>query len=35
MIIGVGIDLVDIERVARLIEDPRFLNKVYSESEQR
>ncbi|MBQ1333927.1 MAG: holo-ACP synthase [Clostridia bacterium] len=35
MIIGVGIDLVDIERVARLIEDPRFLNKVYSESEQK
>ncbi|MBQ3379769.1 MAG: holo-ACP synthase [Clostridia bacterium] len=34
MIIGVGIDLVEIARIERLIADPRFLSKVYSETER-
>ena len=34
MIIGVGFDLVEIARIGRLIEDARFLSKVYTPGER-
>ncbi|MBR2743386.1 MAG: holo-ACP synthase [Clostridia bacterium] len=34
MIIGIGFDLVEISRIERLIEDARFLSKVYTQSER-
>ena len=34
MILGVGLDLADIDRIARAIEKPRFLERIYSEEER-
>lgn len=33
MIVGVGMDLCDIERMGRAIERPRFLDRVFTEAE--
>jgi holo-[acyl-carrier protein] synthase len=35
MIIGVGIDIIEIDRVARLVEGEPFPEKIYSEEEVR
>lgn len=35
MIIGVGIDLVDVERISRAMENPRFVQRVLTAAEQR
>ncbi len=34
MILGVGTDLCAIERIARAIENPRFLARIYTENER-
>ena len=34
MILGIGIDLCEIARIARAIEKPRFLERVYTEAER-
>ncbi len=34
MIVGIGIDLIEVDRVARCIIKPRFLDKVYTVKEQ-
>ena len=34
MISGIGIDIVDISRIERIIKKPRFLERVFTESEQ-
>ncbi len=35
MICGIGTDLIEIERIARLLQNPRFLERVYTKEEQR
>lgn len=34
MILGVGLDLADIERIGRAIEKPHFLERIFSEEER-
>lgn len=34
MIVGIGLDMIETARVKRSIENPRFLQKVYTELEQ-
>lgn len=34
MILGVGLDLADIERIERAIQKPHFLERIYSEEER-
>ena len=34
MILGVGTDLCQIERIGRALENPRFLNRIYTFAEQ-
>ena len=34
MILGVGIDLIEVQRVARVMEKPRFLQRIYTEGER-
>jgi len=34
MILGVGLDLEDIERIGRAIEKPHFLERIFSEEER-
>lgn len=34
MILGVGLDLIEVERIAKAIEKPHFLERIYSEEER-
>lgn len=34
MILGVGLDLADIARIEKALENPRFLERIYSEEER-
>ena len=34
MILGVGLDLADIERIEKAIQNPRFLERIFSEEER-
>ncbi|WP_047374307.1 holo-ACP synthase [Exiguobacterium sp. ZOR0005] len=34
MIVGIGIDIVELERIARSIEQPRFIDRLLTESER-
>ncbi|EPE60825.1 holo-[acyl-carrier-protein] synthase [Exiguobacterium sp. S17] len=34
MIAGIGIDIVELERIARSIEQPRFMNRLLTEAER-
>ena len=34
MILGIGTDIIEIERVRKAIENPRFLERVYTEGER-
>lgn len=34
MIVGIGIDIVELDRIARSIEKPRFMNRLLTEAER-
>jgi holo-[acyl-carrier protein] synthase len=35
MILGIGIDIIEIDRIKKALEQPRFVNRVFTEGEQR